>query len=59
MEKPGPENVPKHRRRGWIAPISRADPKNGIIIIANGIEGLSKPADTTHRKKPGERSGEG
>ncbi len=30
-----------------------------IIIIANGIEVLSKPADATHRKKPGKRSGEG
>ncbi len=30
-----------------------------IIIIANGIEVLSKTADATCRKKLGERSGEG
>ncbi len=30
-----------------------------IVIIANGIEVLSKPADVTRRKKPGERSSEG
>ncbi len=30
-----------------------------IVIVANGIEVLSKLADTTCRKKPGKRSGEG
>ncbi len=33
--------------------------KERIIIIANGIKVLSKPADATRRKKLGERSGEG
>ncbi len=30
-----------------------------IVIVANGVEVLSKPADATRRKKPGERSVEG
>ncbi len=30
-----------------------------IIIIADGIEVLSKPADATCRKKPGKRNGKG
>ncbi len=39
--------------------IQSSGSKEWIIIIANGIEVLSKPADATCRKKPGERSGEG
>ncbi len=30
-----------------------------IIIGADGIEALSKPADAMHRKKLGERNGDG
>ncbi len=30
-----------------------------IIVIADGVEALSKLADAMHKKKPGEKSGNG
>ncbi len=59
MEKPAGtrKRTKQEVRMDHSIQLSRSE--EWIIIIANGVEVLSKPADAMRRKKPGERSGEG
>ncbi len=48
------------KQKVWMdRSIQSSGSKEWIVIVADGVEVLSKPADAMCRKKPGMRNGEG